>query len=111
MSQLVSEPLITLDQAATSATLVGVIGHPVSKQTVYNWATRGLRGAKLEALYFGGGKWRTSEAALVRFWEAAASTDQQPRKKSVVNIRSHADSMKYLAERGIFTRKAAEFLR
>ena len=44
-------------------------GRPLNPSTVFAWAKRGLRGAKLEVLHIGG-TMCTSEQALLRFFNA-----------------------------------------
>lgn len=61
MSQLLSEQLVTLNQAAKL-----VPGGPVHLSTMHRWHLRGVHGVRLETIV-AGGKRRTSKEAIERF--------------------------------------------
>lgn len=61
------EELLTLTQAA-SLIPSSHNGKKTSPSTVFRWATRGLKGIRLETLPIGGK--RTSRSALSRFFQA-----------------------------------------
>jgi len=76
------DELITLKEVA--AMVPGLCGGRMNPQTVYRWATRGVRGVKLETVMVGGRR-LTSREAVRQFIEtltAAQNGDHHPRQLS-----------------------------
>lgn len=70
-----SEELITL-QAAAGRLPCRRAGRPTHPATLHRWRTQGLRGVRLESVRVGG-VLCTSEAALVRFFDALSEGPKQ----------------------------------
>ena len=74
-------------------------GRKVAKSTLFRWATRGVRGVRLETLMVGG-TLHTSAGALQRFFErtTAAAEEERGRQRAKTAERSIARVAKAEAE-------------
>lgn len=76
MIDLASESLITLSDAARLRP-ASRGGRPTHASTIYRWATRGIRGVRLEVIRLGGVTY-TSREALQRFADRLTSESASP---------------------------------
>ena len=74
---LATETLIPLVEAARQLPRRRA-GRATHVSTLHRWRSRGLRGARLEAVRIGG-IWHTSSEALHRFFAQLSQTDSEPR--------------------------------
>lgn len=71
-------------------------GRKLHIATIYRWCSRGLRGHRLEFMQLGGMR-VTTEAALLRFFEALAQSESNPtiparRQRTIEQVRLQLDA-------------------